>query len=426
MSDNFSWWPLLTLKERDRRWKALRGMMADAGIDALIVHGTQDNWGGNLASLRYISGIGDFGWCVFPQKGEPIYLTWWTAPMDAFKSPEVCDLTKEIWSKVKKRDKVRNPWALEQAWMNDVRQGYPNFATSIIQAISDLELTHKSLGIVGAKQNWEPEGFFPLETYNKLVRELPHANFCGDYTWMIEKLRLCKGPEEIACIEKAAIIADEGIKTLVEKARPGVPEASLYADILATLLKEGSERMHVMYWASGPAPNHVRSFAPTDRIMHEGDVIFSEITPRYGGYVAHPHQPVIIGKAIPEYIEMFNLLKKTFDDALAKLKPGVTMKEQVELLTKPLEEAGYSYLHCPFHGMGLSGLEWPNAPFVNGSEPITASPPDMKFEEGMLLAYEPMISTADRRISLPLGDTVLVTKDGARRLSKFVNELIIS
>jgi Xaa-Pro aminopeptidase len=76
--------------------------------------------------------------------------------------------------------------------------------------------------------------------------------------------------------------------------------------------------------------------------------------------------------------------------------------------------------------MGLAGLEFPNANFWGRANPIMASAPDMKFEEGMVIAYEPMISTGDRKIGLQLGDTVILTRDGARRLSRYAREIMVA
>jgi hypothetical protein len=68
------------LAERDRRWKAVRVEMAAQGIDCLVVSGDQGNWGGNMANPRYLTGIGDRGFAIFPKEGEPALLTWWIGP----------------------------------------------------------------------------------------------------------------------------------------------------------------------------------------------------------------------------------------------------------------------------------------------------------------------------------------------------------
>jgi len=37
-----------------------------------------------------------------------------------------------------------------------------------------------------------------------------------------------------------------------------------------------------------------------------------------------------------------------------------------------------------------------------------------------------MISTGDRKIGLQLGDTVILTRDGARRLSRYAREIMVA
>jgi Xaa-Pro aminopeptidase len=418
--------PLLSLKERDRRWALVRREMSQRSLDALVICGDQGNWHGNMANVRYVTGIGDMSWAVFPVKAEPILLTWWTSPFEAKRNPQTDSLTARIRAKVKPDLPGRNPWGLEAPWVREVRMGWPRWSQAVLGVLRDLGLERGSIGLVGTSQAIEPEGHFPWKTYAILKEALPHAQFVEDATGILEQARLCKGEEEIRCIEKAAEIADIGIDAMVKAARPGVSEHEVYVRVISAMLEAGSERSVMLYWTSGQTPTHVQLFAPTPRPLREGDLILTEVTPRYAGYVAHPHQPVSIGKPLPEYQMMFDLLLEVRDAALGKLRRGMTVGELEEMLTRPLEEKGYSYLHCPFHGLGLAGLEFPNANFWGRANPIMASPPDMKFEEGMEIAYEPMISTGDRKIGMQLGDTVLITRNGARRLSRYAKELMVA
>ena len=46
------------------------------------------------------------------------------------------------------------------------------------------------------------------------------------------------------------------------------------------------------------------------------------------------------------------------------------------------------------------------------------------FNVGTVPSNDPMISTPDRKVSMAIGDTVVVTADGARRLARGVDDLI--
>lgn len=417
--------PTLSLEERDRRWQMIRRDMEDLGLDCLVIQGDQGFWGYNDANTRYVTGIGDFSYALFPKDGDPISFVWWTGPYRSRRDVEDSPLTVAIRSKVKKEPRKRNPWALEQPWVKDVRQGWPRPSEPIAKAIEELGLEKGNICLGSTFHLWEPEGTLPYRFVKNLQKALPQANFVEDETAIIEKARLRKSPEEIRCLEKAAEIADLGIEAALKAIKPGVDEVEVYAKVVATYIENGSERLFMNWWTSGQIPTHTQYFIPTGRTIQTGDIFYNEYTPRYGGYVAHPHQTISVGEPMDEYKDMFALLKKVRDDAFSKLKPGVTVGEQTEALTKPLKDAGYSYLHCPFHGLGLSGLEHPNAEFWGKTSPYIASADDMVFEEGMVLAYEPMISTPDRKIGFPLGDTVIITSDGARRLSKYCSDIMV-
>ena len=90
MGTNF---PLLSRTERDRRWNLIRGEMSKLGLDCLVIAGDQSNWGGNFANVRYVTGIGDIGFALFPLREEPVLFNWWMAPLEARQSPEVSPLT---------------------------------------------------------------------------------------------------------------------------------------------------------------------------------------------------------------------------------------------------------------------------------------------------------------------------------------------
>lgn len=426
MSGNGSqgFWPTLSLAERDRRWKAVRAEMAAQGIDCLVVSGDQGNWGGNMANPRYLTGIGDRGFAIFPKEGEPALLTWWIGPYKIRQRARTDELTKTILAKAKKRQKLPNPWRLEAPWIRDLRQAGPLWSKQIIRTIKDFGYERGAIGMVGTSQDWEPEGLFPYTTLQNLRKGLPRATIVEDVTWIIEKQRLRKSPEEVACHQKAAEIADVGIETIKEVARAGVSELKVYSAIVQRMLEAGSERYLMIFWESGPTPTHVALYQPLDRPLLKGDLICDEITPRYAGYIAHPHQPVCVGKPLKEYQQMFELLKRVFLKAMEVLKPGVTVGQIEDILTVPLREKGYSYVHCPFHGLGLSGLEQPTARFGSYA-PMVPSPRRLKFEEGMVIALEPMISTGDQKIGIPLGDTVVVTADGCRGMSRYARDIII-
>jgi hypothetical protein len=167
--------PMLSLKERDRRWQMIRKDMEELGLDCLVIQGDQGYWGYNDSNTRYVTGLGDFSYALFPLKEEPISFVWWTAPYQSRRSKEDSPLTAAIRSKVKKEPRKRNPWALEQPWVRNVRQGWPRPSEPIAKAIKELGLEKGNICLVSTFHLWEPEGTMPYVFVKNLQAALPSA-----------------------------------------------------------------------------------------------------------------------------------------------------------------------------------------------------------------------------------------------------------
>ena len=62
----------ISLKEFERRYTAIRELMKEAGMDCLLVVGLPDDF--NRGNIRYITGSGRGGCCIFPLEGSPVFL----------------------------------------------------------------------------------------------------------------------------------------------------------------------------------------------------------------------------------------------------------------------------------------------------------------------------------------------------------------
>lgn len=393
--------PQLSVAERDRRWKLIRQEMSGRNLDCLIIYGHSGRWGTDMANVRYVSQVGHQAQeaiLVFPLDREPI-----------------CNL----WGK-----STHGDWNLRaQSWVSDLREGMvPSWSGGVVDRIKELGLERGRIGVVGlgGEKLREPEGRIPYLTYSRILEGLPDTRF-ENFSEVFWELRLVKSAEEIAFHEKAAEIGDLAIKAMIETARPGVREYEVYANMIYTMLKNGSEHPPMLIWQASPTPLHA-GWLPTARPLERGDIIVNEISPRYGGYWAHPHQPVAIGEPRKEYQEMFKVCLESFESGMSVLRPGITLGEFEAAFAQPIKEAGYTWIHPLFHGLGLEIAETPWASIPGA---YSGTEPSKVIKEGMVFAPEPMVGTLDKKKGIPLGDTVVVTEKGARRLSKRKLEFVV-
>ena len=394
--------PHLSLAERDRRWAAIRQKMAERDLDALIIRGHSGFWYGFMADIRYVSGVnGHSGYCVFPRDADPTVFLWFPPAAK--------------WS-------VRK----QQSWVKDVRGGgWPFGASMAADRLKELGCGEGRVGIVGLPGEREPEGIFPHGAYLELQKALPGAGL-ENATDIIEKLRWIKSAEEIECHTRAAEIGDLAIQAMADSAKPGATQAEVYAEMVRVMLANGSEPPTMLLWEAGAEPAHA-VYAPPNLPLKKGDTIVNEISPKYCGYYAHPHQPVCLGEPNDELRRMYDSAYAAFENGLKTLKPGVRMSEMCRALTDPIREAGYGWSRVPLHGMGLANIEvpvWTDEAYAGfpGSSRVEAE--DAVIRENMILAIQPICTSRNGDLGIPVGDTVCVTKDGARRLSKRTIEYI--
>src|SRR4051812_18964874 len=165
-------YPTLSLKERDRRWSAVRGEMQARGLECLILCGWPTMWDFNIANARYLCPIGgnaEFNVLVFPAAGEP---------------------TSFIYSPV-----FTEYWRGAQSWVADIRPRRGTFADSVADRLTELGLTRAKVGIDGLAGPLDPDGWVPHSMYLRLQERLPGAEIIS-LDDMMEKLRTVKSREE--------------------------------------------------------------------------------------------------------------------------------------------------------------------------------------------------------------------------------------
>lgn len=388
--------PRFSLEERDSRWTRVRHLMRQDGLDALFVPPNTGMWDTFQANVRYLTGIG--GNCaqaaaIFPLEGE----------VTAVTSP---DIDTRYW--LARQDWVKDIRPLSTAW---------GYAGTAIDRMKELGLEKARIGITGLAGNTRfPEGITSLGIFNRLKEAFPDAQLVNA-NLMMERARYVKSEEELSFMRAAEALVEQAIEVLRREARPGVPENVVYARMIASIVEGGGELPTMILWSAGwpqPPSNH---YLPSRRKFYVGDMICTEAEARWGGYIAQNTQPLFIGKAPEEYHRMFALQQEAVAACYDKLRPGHTVGD--------ILEAAAAFSNNEFecrllmHARGL-GDDSPMAVYTARDETMR----DWPIEENATFIVKPMVSTPDKSKRLYWGDTVVVTKGGAKRLGKRKPELI--
>ncbi|MFQ5852024.1 MAG: M24 family metallopeptidase [Candidatus Binatia bacterium] len=382
--------PVLSLRERDRRWQRVREVMDERGVDCLVTAPTTAKWGDYQGDTRYLSHIGD-GNCeamvVFPKEGD----------VTAFVRGSGSDVDWELKA---------------QDWVRDVRGAGRMWGLAAAARIRDLGLERGTIGICGlAGVCRAPEGVIPYKTMKNLLDELPGAAFVNA-TDLTMSVRTIKSLEEISFLEKATELAEYQIQAIATTARPGMHEYEVHAEAVYAALKRAGEYPYMFRWRAHHMPER-QAWVPTHRVFQPADIIIDEIDAKWGGYEAQAvHAIQVGGRPRSDYLEMFDLSQKAFDAVLAMMAPGITWGEMVQVYVDALRGTKYSPGAVLFIGRGV-GEDEPMAGPRNAPNFLAG-----QLQAGNVVTVKPAVCTPDNTFTVNVGDTVVVTGAGARRLGK--------
>lgn len=393
-------YPTLSLKERDRRWAAVRAMLARHGLDGVVVFGT-----GRDAADSYITNEAKRSVVLLPAKGEPVVFIG-DVPLDRY-------------------DKPGQRW---QRWVEDWVAG--DSIANVAARIGSLGLGRARLGVVGLTSRMVGDwaGVVSYNTWTRLLGLLPGVQWT-DVSGEYESIVAIKSVEERVLLRKAASLGEDACRAFVEAARAGRNEheiaAAAFHAILAGggwvrwpfMLERAGDSMFAWqvpeWFAMGGAPH----------VLKRGDTIAAEIFAFYGGIETQQQIDVSVGEPSPLLRELEAVCVASYDAGIAALRPGLRFSELAAIMEEPLQRSG----------------TWNTGPMVQTVAPIynsatrlrpevdpalkvlprlpngVARDGDFEIEVGHAFAFEPNALRDGQRVCV--GGTVLLGENGVEELN---------
>lgn len=207
-----------------------------------------------------------------------------------------------------------------------------------------------------------------------------------------------------------ASIRDE----LKEKARPGITTKELDEWAGKRFAENGA--------VSGPKGEYdfpgytcisvneeVAHGIPGDRVLKEGDLVNVDVSGSLDGYYADTGISFVVGKGDPELFALCECAQRAFDSGLKKIRAGNKQNQIGRTVEKAVYSSGFEVLlNLTGHGVGKALHEDPEY-ILNYYDPDDTG----LLQDGMVIAFEPFVSTgADEVVESGDGWTY-VTPDGS-------------
>lgn len=248
-----------------------------------------------------------------------------------------------------------------------------------------------------------------FSAHRRLAEKLPAVEWIPGEDW-VERLRARKDAAEVAAIERAVALGDAAFQHLLGWIRPGVTEREIALELEFFLRRSGAESLAFpSIVASGPngaLPHAV----PTERALRAGDLLTLDFGCVVDGYCSDMTRTVAIGAADSRARELYDLVLRAQEAALAAVAPGKTGREVDAVAREIIREAGYGeqFGHGLGHGLGME---------VHEELPRLSPQSDVVLEPGMICSVEPGIYIPGWG-GIRIEDLVLVTESGCRVLTQ--------
>jgi Xaa-Pro aminopeptidase len=291
------------------------------------------------------------------------------------------------------------------SWLTDAI-GYQDDDDPVVRiadVAAQLGIASKSIGIDFGSHA------LTVSTFRRLQMALPSAKFV-DLGGVLWENRLIKNKCEIEYLEAAAAIADQVAVEIVARAKLGITTRDMSAYAAGRFIELGGSTCHLGPITAGKGWGFLHGGMSTSPLV-EGDILHLELTPRVRGYSARLMRPVIIGPVSPKLREVGNTLIAIQDRQFSAMKPGAAARDVDAILRQGVMGAGLreSYLNITGYTLGFYGTAAiRSSDFTRVFNPKS----DWRLESGMVFH---MYTSAQ---GLAFSETMLVTEDGARRLTQ--------
>jgi Xaa-Pro aminopeptidase len=230
-----------------------------------------------------------------------------------------------------------------------------------------------------------------------------------------EALRARKDADEIAWVSEACRVADAALEELLPLLRPGVSELEMSVELDYRMKRAGAEDVSfdtmVLFGARASQPH---ATPRQDVILMHGDFILSDFGAVRGGYRSDTTRTFVCGAVADEQRRAYDAVLRAQLACVDMIGPGVNGSEISARAADIIRDAGFP----PFeHGIGHGvGLEIHEPPFLRHNT-------DTILEPGMIVTIEPGTYIPGWG-GIRIEDTVLVTDDGRKVLTRFTKDLI--
>ncbi len=369
----------LSLKEKERRWSALREKLNKAGYGALIVIGAAQ---GGMAPVKYLTQIwgNPTNAVFFPAEGKPIFLiSSNTALTGASLAAQGCWVPAE-----------------------DIRPSV-NPSEDLARLVIEHKLQKSKIGVDSYK-------FWTAEGYRLFTEKCPGVELVEAHRFFGE-LRGPKSDEELAMIQKAITISDMSHYTFLANLKPGKKEIDVANPAVEVANAHGIADRIILI---NTRPEIAYPYIPGQTVIEKSNpVIWGPEFTRFEGGGSQMFRTYCWEKPKGDLKKMLDMCGEMRQMVIEEFRPGVEIVEAGKKLKRLVNKWGFECDKLG-HAIGLSHFASPY---------ITTGPGERDYIEWTILEREvyeihPMIRPKGGAPPfVMIGDMYFIGKDSTKLMT---------
>jgi Xaa-Pro aminopeptidase len=279
-------------------------------------------------------------------------------------------------------------------------------------AVDALSTVLGDLGVLGRRIGIDEGGLFP-PTWRRLEERLAGTTVVPAYP-LFRQARMVKGPDEVAALERAALIAEDGIAAVLAMLKPGVTEREAAMAYEREVLRKGAQPFFTVV-TMGERSALVDVY-PSDRALRPGDLVRFDLGCLYRWYRSDISRTAVLGPPSDAQARAYAAVLAGERAAIDAMKPGVPVSRLFDVAVRVTRERGLPQYQRHHVGHGI-GLEPYDPPTINAAT-------DTPLEAGMVFCVEtPYYEHGWGGVQVE--DAVEVTPGGVRMLTRSSQDLAI-
>jgi len=245
---------------------------------------------------------------------------------------------------------------------------------------------------------------YPLHAYERLAP-------------LMQRLRMIKGREEIAMLQKACDITEAGFRRVLGFVKPGVGEWEIEAELLHEFVRSGSRGFAYLPIIGSGKNACVLHYIDNNQRCQDGEMLLLDVAAEYAGWNADLTRTIPVnGKFTPRQRDVYNAVLRVLRGTNELLRPGNTPAQ--------LQKQAVAMMEKELIGLGLidakaAAQQDPEKPLVGkyfmhgishhlGLDVHDVAPPNEPFAHGMVFTIEPGIYIREEGLGIRIENDVLI------------------